>query len=618
MNKRLLSCFATSMLLAASVFAPFAAAGEGDNGGAYTAADKEFYLTESQVAFIRPGLVVDVVDIAIPADLKPEVTFMISDPAGLPLDRSGVFTPGPVSTSFIMAFIPQGEQGYVSYTTRTQTSPITGDSAVQASADSGGAYTDMGDGVYMYKFGTALPADYDADATHTLGIYASRNLGEFDLGTYYANPLEHFVPSGSAEPAPRDIVSTATCNNCHDPLALHGGSRQEVGLCVLCHNPTQSIDPDTGNSVDMPYMTHKIHAGKDYTIIGFRQAVHNYSHVVFPTDINDCQVCHVGGTPTPEIPLVANPDPITSCGDGVGMTDIGWLADGAVEIRLDAADGRLFAMANGDGSQATGNWVREGKQFFLVDSATGETLERQTVNLTPFGCVTNPPYAYPGETAEQHSKWMTNPTRMTCGSCHEDINWETGEGHLAGPQEDDQFCSFCHQADSGVEFDRSVRGAHKVVLASTKMTGVIVKVKQVTNTGPGQSPTVRFALADKNGPLDPAALETFTMTLSGPNEDFGVNIRENARGALVQAGSDWTYTFNGRIPMDAEGSYSVGFEGRITRDVNGDGATERDSADNALTAVAVTDTEPMARDMIVDDAKCDGCHSTLSLHGDNR
>ena len=94
----------------------------------------------------------------------------------MPLDREGVFTPGPVSTSFILSFIPAGEEAYVAYTTRVQTSPDTGESATQASTDSGGAYTAMGDGVYLYKFATVLPDNYDMSASHTLGIYARRDL----------------------------------------------------------------------------------------------------------------------------------------------------------------------------------------------------------------------------------------------------------------------------------------------------------------------------------------------------------------------------------------------------------------------------------------------------------
>ena len=134
-------------------------------------------------------------DVVIPADLQPEVTFRITDPAGLPLDREGIYTPGPVSTSFILSFIPAEEEAYVAYTTRVQTSPITGDSAVQASTDSGGIYTSLGDGVYLYKFATVLPADYDTNATHTLGIYARRDLTEFDLDRYVANELDDLLQS---------------------------------------------------------------------------------------------------------------------------------------------------------------------------------------------------------------------------------------------------------------------------------------------------------------------------------------------------------------------------------------------------------------------------------------
>ena len=219
------------------------------DGGMYTTKDKENYLTPEQMLFIRPGLEVIIMDVNIPADRQTEVTFKLTDPAGLPLDRSGVFTPGPVSTSFILAYIPEGAEAYMSYTKRIQTSPITNESAEQATSDSGGTYTEVGDGVYKYKFGTVLPADYDMDTTHSLGIYARRDLREFDLDRYVTNELKHWVPSGMYAANPRSIVTTETCNGrCHDPLAMHGGSRQAIELCILCHNPYQDIDPDTGNS----------------------------------------------------------------------------------------------------------------------------------------------------------------------------------------------------------------------------------------------------------------------------------------------------------------------------------------------------------------------------------
>ncbi len=310
MNKSFIQPLLIGMLFLFGA-ANLAAKSESAEGGFYTTKDSEFYLTPEQLLFIRPGLVMTITDVVIPSDRKPEVTFTLADPAGLPLDRDGINTPGPVSTSFILAYIPNFEEAYVAYTTRVQTSP-NGNSVAQASTDSGGSYTTLSEGIYKYKFGTVLPEGYDQDATTTLGAYASRNLSEFELGTYYANALDHFVPSGTSEPEPRDIVTTETCNGrCHNPLAVHGGSRREVGLCVLCHNPTQGIDPDSGNSVDMPVMIHKIHMGenlsKDYTIIGYRQAVHNYNYVVYPAPINECDACHTGGIPTQTEPMVANP-----------------------------------------------------------------------------------------------------------------------------------------------------------------------------------------------------------------------------------------------------------------------------------------------------------------------
>jgi len=541
--------------------------------GAYTEKDKEYYLTEAQIAFIRPGLELEIIDVVIPADLQPEVTFMITDPAGLPLDREGIYTPGPVSTSFILSFIPAGEEAYVAYTTRVQTSPITGDSAVQASTDSGGIYTDMGDGVYLYKFATVLPADYDTNASHTLGMYARRDLLEFDLDRYVENALDHFIPSGDGVAVPRDIVTTVTCNRCHDPLAIHGGSRQEVGLCVLCHNPTQSIDPDTGDSVNMPYMVHKIHAGahleNGYTIIGYRQGVHDYSHVEFPAILNDCEVCHTGGIPTEDFPLVANPNPTPVCdGKGKGITNISWGDEGKVEIRIDSPDGKVFAKSKGADSKATGKWVKDGQAFFMVDAASGDVLQELPVNNTVFGCASNPPGTFRGEAGEQHTARLTNPTRVVCGSCHDNIDWVSGEGHAGGPQADDSRCSTCHPATTGEEYDRSVTGAHTVEYKSVQLEGVLVQIIDIRDTDPGDRPAVTFSLSSKYGPLSPSELNRLRFSLNGPNTDFAFYVQETATNNSRAVGSNWEYRFEAKLPDDAMGSFTLGVEGRADAVIN--------------------------------------------------
>jgi hypothetical protein len=596
----------------------------------YTSQDKEYYLTADEIFFIRPGLKLQILSVSIPSDLQPEVTFMLSDPGGLPLDRNGITTPGPVSTSFILAYIPQGEDAYVSYTTRVQTSPITNNSFEQASTDSGGTYTDLGGGQYLYKFATTLPADYDADATHTLGIYARRDLQEFDLDRYVDNELEHFVPSGASAPVARDIVTTETCNGrCHDPLALHGGARTDIGLCVLCHNPSQGVDPDTGNSVDFPVLIHKIHRGADlangYTIVGYRQSTHDYSEVEFPAEINDCEICHTGGTPTEDFPLVASPSPVPVCDySGRGITELSWDYMKAFEVRLNSATGPLFAAQAGAGSKATGKWVTDSTTFYLVDKLTGNTVQKLTPNTSVFGCVGDTaPGTFRGTAGAQHTEWLSHPSRAACGACHDDVNFETGENHVGGAYEDDSFCTICHVPDSGKEYDRSIRGAHTVEYKSKQLPGLLVNILDVTNTAPGANPTVKFMVGTKSRHLDPAGLNRLRFAIAGPNEDFSFYAQETVGSNAVRVGETnmWTYTFNTPLPADASGSYTVGFEGRADAEITGNDnalVETEDQAQDGVFAFAVTDAAAMPRRKVVDDYNCEACHSNLSLHGDNR
>ena len=87
-----------------------------------------------------------------------------------------------------------------------------------------GTYEKVSEGVYTYTFATAFPADYDKTVTHTVAMYGSRNLSEFDLGTQYDNVDYSWVPNGSPVTVVRDVVRTETCNKCHDPLAEHGAA----------------------------------------------------------------------------------------------------------------------------------------------------------------------------------------------------------------------------------------------------------------------------------------------------------------------------------------------------------------------------------------------------------
>lgn len=293
--------------------------------GSYSLNEKANYLTPEAAQFIRPGLIIKVTGVEIASDGTVKARVKLMDSKNGPLDREGIQTPGAVSASLMIARIPKGGSQYVAYTTRPQTSPITGSTAVQAGADSGGRWDKVTDGEYVYTFGTKLPAGYDRTVTHTVGVWGSRDLSEFGLGVQYDDDVYHFVPDGSKVTVVRDVVRTATCNKCHYSMGFHGGSRRSMELCVLCHTP-QTTDPDTGNSVDMAVMAHKIHmgsalpsvkAGGKYVIIGHQQSVNDYSKVVFPADPRNCGACHEPGAAQADNVYKPNRAACGACHDNV-------------------------------------------------------------------------------------------------------------------------------------------------------------------------------------------------------------------------------------------------------------------------------------------------------------
>jgi OmcA/MtrC family decaheme c-type cytochrome len=265
----------------------------------YNSHQRAFYLDKTSVEFVRPGLTITVKSAAVANDGTITATFSVTDPSGLPLDMAGVTTPGTISLSFLAAAIPNGQEQYVSYTTRSATGAVVA-STNQPAADSGGTTTQLGPGQYSYTFKTKA-AGFDPTATQTIGIYGSRNLTTFfNLGTEYASTTFNFVPNGSPVVATRDVIRDASCNRCHDQLSAHGGSRRGIALCVMCHTP-QNVDPDTGNLLDLKIMAHKIHmgsslpsviAGTPYQIIGFQNSVNDFSKVVDPAMAQRCTVCH--------------------------------------------------------------------------------------------------------------------------------------------------------------------------------------------------------------------------------------------------------------------------------------------------------------------------------------
>jgi len=492
----------------------------------YNKTQVEYYMSDEEIGYIRPGYNIIVENVTINADNKVVVTLAFKDDKGQPLDRAGNITPGTCSASFILTWYDAQARQYTAYTTRSATSPITGVTATQAGTDSGGTWTDLEMGRATYTFKTALPSGYDATKTHTIAIYGGRNLTDIIGKQYYSNIEYDFRPDGQPVTETWNAVANATCNACHHDLGLHGGSRKNIKNCVQCHQP-QTSDPDTGNTVDMKVMIHKIHmganlpsveAGTPYQIIGHNQSVHDYSEVVLPMDIRNCQACHKPDSPEGDI-------------------------------------------------------------------------------------------------------WMTRPNRAACASCHDDINWETGENHPL-PQFNDDDCASCHVPQGDHEFDISVVGAHTIEVKSSQLEGLNMEIVDVTGAVPGGFPTVTFRVTDNAGTLiDPADLNRFSLLWGGPTVDYAEYYRESVSGATM-SGDTYMYTLTTALPEDAAGTWT--FSADVYRFVVIDNGTEdgyqvRECAFNPIYNVEVGASRAVkARREVVSLDKCNVCHDQLALHGGQR
>jgi len=148
------------------------------------------------------------------------------------------------------------------------------------------------------------------------------------------------------------------------------------------------------------------------------------------------------------------------------------------------------------------------------------------------------------------------------------------------------------------------------------------EILTITNTAPGQRPTVTFSVRDKNGnPIPLSQMNTIGLVVAGPTKDYSQYFTANPQGSAVVDGSgNYTYTFTRTIPTNAVGTWAIGIEGRIaTRlDVDGTEVNFMDGGTNVVKYFPVTDPAPVPRRRVVDVKKCNACHDRLSRHESRR
>ncbi len=112
----------------------------------------------------------------------------------------------------------------------------------------------VGDGSFTYTLASPLPAGVNGDVMATL--YGRRQFAD----TSRAYPQSAvFFPGAKRQ----ELVSQAKCENCHEFVFAHGGSRAgNPMMCNACHNSSGGWAAEGFGPIAFGAFAHNLHAGK--------------------------------------------------------------------------------------------------------------------------------------------------------------------------------------------------------------------------------------------------------------------------------------------------------------------------------------------------------------------
>jgi hypothetical protein len=341
--------------------------------------------------------------------------------------------------------------------------------------------------------------------TYSIGIEASRTYSVEGQSVRDAGNAVFDVLFGDATAVvPREVVTMENCNQCHENLAAHGGSRKDVRTCVLCHtagsedrNVATVADGTPGVTVDFGVMIHKIHNG---------------AHLpsVLGVGVDD------GGGRT----YTAQPEALEYVGYGdhvVDFSEVGFpsMPSSSVAYLL-STDGTVYTGTGGNGPMPR-------DPGYAQLSAPNKRIEDElrTGVVACAKCHGDPDGAGPLAAPAQGDRHATVATRKTCGSCHDDIDWTRPYNGMPA-QSDDRTCTVCHPA-SGSLFP--VDASHRHPFNDPALNqGLRIELASVGAPAggfrPGDAIPVTFSVSnDAGAPVSLHALTRFQLMANGPTEN---------------------------------------------------------------------------------------------------
>ncbi len=238
--------------------------------------------------------------------------------------------------------------------------------------------------------------------------------------------------------ARRVIVDANRCDSCHKQLGtspnFHGGN-YSIAICGACHIPNQSSN---GWSASFRTWVHGIHGASKRSVPFTWHAVNdtgdNYSNLLYPAILNDCEKCHLPGTydfsASQYTPALMNGMLNVLVAKGTYTTDYGSGTASSPYIPFSASTPSTTAASN-----ATKN-----SPYIVEDGVT---------NYGAGPSVSNGGILTPGS----GSNLVQSPITAVCVSCHDlttDVNHMEANGgqfyatRTSAPAPSIESCLVCH------------------------------------------------------------------------------------------------------------------------------------------------------------------------------
>jgi hypothetical protein len=447
------------------------------------------------------------------------------------------------------------------------------------------------DGSYTYSFDAPIPATYlpPYNDTPAVGLVDGELTGQPLLeGTYtvgLAFAWAHTVDGAATEDVaettfdlllgsaglvmePRAEVSQGACNACHHSLRAHNGRRREVSNCLLCHtagaedlNDPSIAGGTPGVLIDGDVLFHKIHMGRHLpSVVGI--GIKTNGKITYNNPSIPYQV--VGGDGTVHDYSAAG-FPVFPDRNTPGYADFGYSALSPSEKAQEdmmRTGVRSCSACHGAGSGGGHN-----------HGATGPA---------------------PATAGTAH---FDNPSRLACGSCHDD--WQFDKPYKTNfttmaPQPDNSECTDCHFGSGG---PLATEDGHFHPLTNPDNNpGLNVVLYQASESGfanfdgtvdVGEGISVTFEITDDEGThLDPATLDEIRVIVTGPTTNQHVLL-----DASIPAAS---FAFGPLYQMDVPEALQFEYVGDSTAgtDVLGTSRFPHHDTPGGETAVLVRNAAP--------------------------